>query len=144
MQERMPLDDFEYLSPEEIDHHQKKMEQIYLNGSNDEYSENSKIGFIFVSKIEFSEKTQKILSSYPLVPDHLVVEEDMLSQNQKNTWVQLIGANYSSTSMKKMVNSYATKEEYTSHYRMLAFLVSKGIYKLMNLMKCLNSFYYRC
>ena len=95
---------------------------------NDEYSTNSKIGFIFVSKIEFTQEAQQKLLSYPLVPDHLVVEEDMLSQNQKTMWVKLIGRDYSSTTVKKMVNSYATKEEYTSHYRMLAFLVSLGIF----------------
>ena len=131
MQERMPLDDFQYLNPEEIDDHRKKMNRIYLNSKDDEYSENSKTGFIFVAKIEFPEETQKKLLSYPLVPDHMVIEEDMLSQNQKNTWVRLIGGNYSSTTMKKMVNSFETKEEYTSHYKMLAFLASKGIYKLI-------------
>ena len=135
MQERMPLDDFEYLSPAEIKLHQEKMDKIYQNGRDEGYSKNSKIGFIFVTKMEFTHETQKLLLSYPLVPDHLVVEEDMLSQNQKTMFVKLIGNDYSST-VKKMVNSYATKEEYTSHYRLLTFLVSLGIYSLIHL--CYN------
>ena len=131
MQTPMPLDDFQYMSLAEIILHQKKFDNIHQNGTDDEYSKNSKTGFIFVSKLEFTEETQKILLSYPLVPDHMVVEEDMLNQNQKELYVKLLGNNYSSTTVKKMVNSYATKEEYTSHYLLLSFLASLGIFKLI-------------
>ena len=51
----------------------------------------------------------------------------MLSEGQKKTWSKLFKQAYSSCNHKKMVNSFATKKEYTSHFRMLIFLSQMGV-----------------
>ena len=51
----------------------------------------------------------------------------MLSPAQLETWSLLFGTKYSGKTYKKMVNSFATKLEYTVHYRNLAFYCSLGV-----------------
>ena len=76
--------------------------------------------------MEFPEKVQKKLISYPIVPETMVIEQEMISQGQHETWKQLFGKEYSN-GHKKMVNCFQTKEGYTSHYQTLAFLSALGV-----------------
>ena len=76
--------------------------------------------------MKFSEKVQKKLLSYPIVPESLVIESEMLSQGQLETWRRLFGKDYSN-SHKKMVACFQTKEAYTSHYQTLAFFSVLGV-----------------
>ena len=55
------------------------------------------------------------------------IQEEMLSPAQLETWSILFGTKYSGKTYKKMVNSFATKLEYTVHYRNLAFYCSLGV-----------------
>ena len=55
------------------------------------------------------------------------IQEEMLSPAQLETWSLLFGTKYSGKTYKKMVNSFATKLEYTVHYRNLAFYCSLGV-----------------
>ena len=84
-------------------------------------------GYIFVAKLEFPIEVQKKLLSYPLVPEQMLVEEDMLSKSQLDTYETLFGTKYTNKSNKKMVNSFEDKMEYTVHYRNLAFYCSLGV-----------------
>ena len=56
----------------------------------------------------------------------MVIEEEMLSDQQKSVWKRLFKGEYK-CSHKKMVNSFATKQNYVSHYRLLAFYSSLGV-----------------
>ena len=91
------------------------------------YSEASNQGFIFTAQLDFPKKVQKKLLSYPLVPEALLVEEEMLSKGQKATWKALFSKKYSNGGHKKMINSFKTKKNYTSHYQLLSYLSSLGV-----------------
>ena len=128
MTEKMPLNNFNALNTEELEKHQHNFVNIRNKLPVEKYyPQQSGIGFIFCTQLKFSEEVQKILLSYPLVPEQLVVEEEMLSEGQKQSWDKLFHQPYSSCNHKKMVNSFATKKEYTSHYRMLIFLSQLGV-----------------
>ena len=128
MTQKMPLNDFIALDPVEIKNHQDCFDKI-RNKKDVEplYPQESSTGYIFCTQLRFSEEVQKKLLSYPLVPEQLIVEENMLSEGQKKTWSKLFKQDYSSCNHKKMVNSFATKKEYTSHFRMLIFLCQMGV-----------------
>jgi hypothetical protein len=126
--EKMPLDNFDCLSDQELTNHQKQFDEIFVGRKWDQYyDEKSEEGYIFVSQLEFTTEAQKKLLSYPQVPEHLIVEEHMISQNQKKMWETLFSEPYNSSSHKKMINSYKIKEDYTSHYRLLLFYAEQGV-----------------
>lgn len=118
MRKLLPLKDFEDMEEDELLLHQRKFDQILQKPSQSQYDKNSSTGYIFVADLEFSKKVQKKLLSYPLIPQGMVVEEDMLSDQQKNIWETLFAhKRYTSSMRKKLVNSFHEKKEYTSHYR---------------------------
>jgi hypothetical protein len=128
MTKSMPLKDFQDVEEDELKEHQRKFDQILQKPSQSQYDKNSSIGYIFVADLEFSKKAQQKLLSFPLIPQQLVVEEDMLSEQQKKIWNTLFtNKRYTSSMRKKMVNSFFKKEEYTSHYRNLAFYCKLGV-----------------
>lgn len=127
MRNKLPLDTFEDLSQKEIEAHQDKFDTIKRTQTSAIiYPEDSEQGFIFCARLKFSEKVQKKLLSYPIVPESLVIESEMLSQGQLETWRRLFGKDYSN-SHKKMVACFLTKEAYTSHYQTLAFFSVLGV-----------------
>ena len=128
MTQSMPLDNFTRMADDELNKHQllmgrttRKMKIV------SDYRKESNEGFIFVSRLEFSKKAQKKLLAYPCVPEKLVVDEDMLSKGQRAVWKKLFSSDYSSSTSKKMVGSFSAKQNYTSHYRLLAFYASLGV-----------------
>lgn len=128
MTANLPLDSFENLASHEIAEQQLTYDKILIIGDDDIHiQQDSDEGFIFVAKLEFPAEAQKKLQSYPLLPEQMVVEEDMLSNNQLETWNRLFGSKYSGKTYKKMVNSFATKLEYTVHYKNLGFYCSLGV-----------------
>jgi len=128
MTEAMPLKDFEDMQEEELKEHQRKFDRILQKPSQSQYGKNGPVGYIFVADLEFSKKTQKKLLSFPLIPQQLVVEEDMLSEQQKKIWEALFShKRYTSSMRKKMVNSFHKKKAYTSHFRNLAFYCKLGV-----------------
>ena len=128
MTQKMPLNNFIALDQEDIKRHQDCFDNIRNKKDGESlYPQASSKGYIFCTQLKFSEEVQKKLLSYPLVPEQLIVEENMLSEGQKKTWSKLFQQDYSSCNHKKMVNSFATKKEYTSHYRMLIFLRQMGV-----------------
>lgn len=128
MVEEMPLDKFRDMKPTELEPHQEIFNLITQHGDDTKfYPENSKEGYIFCAKLEFSDEVQAKLLSYPLAPEALIVEEDMISEGQRKTWNHLFGKAYFSTNHKKMVNCFKEKKCYTSHYKLLAFLAKLGV-----------------
>ena len=128
MTQKMPLDNFEDLTAEELQKHQRKFDIVC--GSNDyktEFKENEEEGYIYVADLEFPLQVQKKMLSFPQVPEQMVIEREMISSKQRKTWYKLFKKEYTSTSQKKMVNSFSNKKEYTSHFRLLAFYSSLGV-----------------
>ena len=124
MTHKMPLDSFRTVEQSELDTHQTYFDS---NKTQKMYSEASNQGFIFTAQLDFPKKVQKKLLSYPLVPEALLVEEEMLSKGQKATWKALFSKKYSNGGHKKMINSFKTKKNYTSHYQLLSYLSSLGV-----------------
>ena len=128
MTQKMPLDNFADLSTEELRYHQKKFNKVWGNSSYKTwFKENSEEGYIYVADLEFPEEVQKKMLSFPQVPEQMVIESEMISSKQRKTWSKLFKKEYTSSSQRKMVNSFAAKKEYTSHYRLLAFYSSLGV-----------------
>ena len=124
MTHKMPIDSFRNMDEEELTAHQSFFDS---NLTQENYDEKSDEGFIFCAQLDFPKKVQRKLLSYPLVPEALLVEEDMLSKGQKSTWKALFSRNYSNGGHKKMINSFRTKKNYTSHYQLLSYLASLGV-----------------
>ena len=125
---RMPLDRFETIKKEDLDIHQRKFDQITKNlSSKGHYKEDSETGYIFCADLEFPKAAQKKLLAFPLAPEGMIVEEDLLSEGQKDTWNDLFKRPYYTSNHMKMVNSFSKKKLYTSHYQYLKFLASMGV-----------------
>ena len=125
---KMPLDQFETVTGGEI----KKFQQYYDHLSNQNNvpsfsDDESTTGFIFCAELAFPKKAQKRLLSFPLAPEALIVDEEMLSKGQRETWKKLFNQPYYSTNHKKMVNCFAEKKEYVAHYQYLTFLSKLGV-----------------
>ena len=127
MTRSMPLDQFKPLTTEELQDHQVLFDKTYQERKVvQQYKDDSEEGYIFVACIRFPKRVQRKLLSFPLVPEQMVIEEEMLSDHQKFVWKKLFKGEYKS-SHKKMVNSFATKQNYVGHYRLLAFYSSLGV-----------------
>ena len=127
MRNKLPLDGFENIEEKELERHQERFDTIRKTKTSETiYPEDSEEGYIFCVRMDFPEKVQKKLISYPIVPETMVIEQEMISQGQHETWKQLFGKEYSN-GHKKMVNCFQTKEGYTSHYQTLAFLSVMGV-----------------
>ena len=114
---KMPLDQFEKVTEGEIKQFQNYYDHLSKQDSVPRFSDDeSTTGFIFCAQLKFSKKAQKRLLSFPLAPEALIVDEEMLSKGQRETWKKLFNQPYCSSNHKKMVNCFQTKEEYTSHY----------------------------
>ena len=124
MTHKMPMDSFRNMNENELKAHQTFFDS---NQTQENYNEESDEGFIFCAQLDFPKKVQKKLLSYPLVPEALLVEENMLSEGQKATWRALFSRNYSNGGHKKMINSFMRKQNYTSHYQLLSYLSSLGV-----------------
>ena len=124
MTHKMPVDSFRNMDQTELDKHQTFFD---MNITKKKYQDTDHEGFIFCCQLDFPKKVQKRLLSYPLVPEALLVEEDMLSKGQKATWKALFSKNYGNGGHKKMINSFKRKQNYTSHYQLLSFLSSMGV-----------------
>ena len=124
MTHKMPLDSFRNMDQAELRKHQVFFD---MKLTDKKYKDTNNEGFIFCCRLGFPKRVQKKLLSYPLVPEALLVEEDMLSEGQNATWKALFSKSYSNGGHKKMVNSFKTKQNYTSHYMLLSFLSSMGV-----------------
>ena len=125
---RLPLNKFEVISERGLAKHQLKFDQMTKNLSADgHYREDSETGYIFCADLEFPVAAQKRLLTFPLAPEGMIVDEDLLSQGQKEIWSSLYKSPYYTTTHRKMVNSFSKKKGYTSHYQYLKFLASLGV-----------------
>ena len=125
---RLPLDKFELIRKEDLGKHQLKFDQMRKNLSTEgHYSEDSETGYIFCADLEFPEAAQEKLLAFPLAPEGMIVEEEVLSEGQKETWNSIFKRPYYTTTHKKMVNSFSRKKAYTSHYQYLKFLAALGV-----------------
>ena len=125
---KMPLDQFERVDDEEIQQFQNYYEQLSLQEEIPRFTaDEATTGFIFCAELKFSKVAQKRLLSFPLAPEALIVDEEMMSKGQRETWKKLFNQPYYSTNHKKMVNCFSEKKEYVAHYQYLTFLAKLGV-----------------
>ena len=128
MVHKMPLDQFEKVDVGEINRFQKYYDKLSTQQKIPRFTDDdSSTGFIFCAELKFSKEAQKRLLSFPLAPEALIVDEEMLSKGQRETWKKLFNQPYYSTNHKKMVNCFAEKKEYVAHYQYLTFLSKLGV-----------------
>ncbi len=107
MSQLLPLKNFKWISPDQID---------ILNVPKD-----SRIGYILEVDLEYPEKLHDAHNLYPLAPEHVQVTDDMLSPFQRKHFPSIRGA------VQKLVPNLHDKEKYVIHYQNLQLYVSLGM-----------------
>jgi len=110
MSNPLPIGEFQFLSQTEID-------AFDLSS----IPPDAEIGYIIECDLEYPDHLHQSHSDYPLAPEHLTVDADMLSPFTK----QCISENWKSS--KKLVPNLLNKSHYVAHYRNLQFYVDHGL-----------------
>ena len=95
------------------------------------YDEESKKGLILEVDLEYPEKLHKKQKDYPLAPEKLEIEEEMLldcCKDIKEKYGIKVGG------VRKLVTNLRDKKEYVMYYRSLQLYMSKG----MRLKRCIE------
>jgi len=110
MSNPLPIGNFQFLSQHEIDN----FDLLSI-------SSNSKTGFIIECNISYPEHLHPLHSDYPLAPEHLTVDAEMLSPFAS----QFADKNWKSS--KKLIPNLLDKTKYVTYYRNLQFYVNHGL-----------------
>jgi len=78
-------------------------------------------GYVIECDLEYPDHLHSLHSDYPLAPEHVTVDADMLSPFAK----QYIGERWKPS--KKLIPNLSDKTNYVSHYRNLQFYVNHGL-----------------
>ena len=109
----LPYEGFKWLTTEEI-----KVFDL------DMISENSKIGYIFGVDLEYCNELHDIHNDYPLCPEHISVNHEMLSNYCKNIVDRY---NIKVGGVKKLITNLYDKIRYPFHYKNLKYYLSLGM-----------------
>ena len=80
-------------------------------------------GFVLEVDLEYQEDLHHAHNSYPLAPEHMVVQKKWMSEYQHN----LLGVGVASTEVEKLVPNLRNKDRYVLHYRNLQLYTSLGL-----------------
>ena len=119
----LPNKGFKWLSKGEI----KKFDLSIIN-------ENSKIGYILEVDLEYCEELHNIHSDYPLCPEHISVNYEMLSNYCKNIVDKF---NIKVGNVKNLIPNLHDKIKYIVYYRNLQYYLKLGI-KLIKIHRILS------
>ena len=109
----LPNKGFKWLSKGET----KKFDLSIIN-------ENIKIGYILEVDLEYCEELHNIHSDYPLCPEHISVNYEMLSNYCKNIVDKF---NIKVGNVKNLIPNLHDKIKYIVHYRNLQYYLKLGI-----------------
>ena len=102
MSDSLPTSGFKWIDPKEFD----------LN----EYTSNNSKGCVLEVDLEYSKELWKLHNDYPLAPDKIEIEREMLSDYQlKITHLY----NIAIRNIKKLVAKFFDREKYVLHYENL-------------------------
>ena len=119
----LPYGGFKWLSKEEI-------KGFDLNSIH----ENSKIGYILEVDLKFCKELHDVHNGYPLCPEHISVNYEMLSKYCKNIVDRY---NIKVGGVKKLIPYLCDKFKYPVHYKNLKYCLSLGI-KLIKIHRILR------
>ena len=86
--------------------------------------EDARCGWILEVDLEYPEELHKEHSAYPLAPEKIAVEEEWLSEYQKNLMRRL---DLTHSRDKKLLLTLRDKDNYVPHYRNLQFYLKHGM-----------------
>ena len=119
----LPHSSFKFLSKEEVN-----------NSNLDSIVENSLIGYILEADLESCKELHDLHSDYPLCPEKIEVNYDMLSKYYKDIadWYDIkVGG------VKKLIPNLGDKIKYVAHYKNLQYYLSLGM-KLVKIHRILK------
>ena len=111
MSQPLPTGKFRWLTREEIDC------MDFTNLPHD-----AKRGYVLEVRLEYPEHLHDAHSDYPLAPEHLVIQPDMLSPFQTENFPE-----GQKKPTKKLSPNLYDKEHYVVHYRNLQFYLEQGL-----------------
>ena len=109
----LPVGDFRFLTDEEI-----RTFDVHSVPAD------SSTGFILEINLRYPESLHDLHNAYPLAPDHLKIEEDMLSPTLRDI---LSATDMRHTTSTKLVSDLRDKTHYVTHYRCLQFYLAHGL-----------------
>lgn len=113
MSQYLPTGNFKWLS-------QKKIDGLNL----DKYEKESKKGLILEVDLEYPEQLHDLHNSYPLAPEQIKVQKNMLSNYCKQIAEKY---NISTGLATKLIPTLNKKERYVLHYRNLQLYIDLGL-----------------
>ena len=119
----LPYGGFKFLNEEEIN-------EFNIHS----IKENSKIGYILQVDLEYCKELHETHNDYPLCPEHISVNYEMLSNYCKNIADKL---NIKVGGVKKLIPNLYDKIRYHVHYRNLQYYLKLGI-KLIKIHRTLS------
>ena len=94
-----------------------------LSASIGDHPADSPEGYIVEVDMGYPEELQKAHNAYPLAPERMVVQKELISEYQHD----LLGVWVAPTEVEKLVPNLRNKERYVLHYRNLQLYLSLGI-----------------
>jgi len=86
--------------------------------------DNSPVGYFIECDLHYPPHLHDLHNAYPLVPEHVKIEESMLSDTLR---FMLDETNTRHTSSTKLVTNLRDKTHYVTHYRCLQFYLTYGL-----------------
>jgi len=109
----LPVGDFRFLSQAETD-------SFDVNSISDD----APVGYVLEVDLDYPQHLHSDHAAYPLCPEHLTVEADMLSPTLEQMYDH-VGATH--TPSTKLISNVKDKRFYVTHYRCLKFYLSQGM-----------------
>ena len=103
----------------------------------DNYKETDKTGYILEVDLEYPKKLHDAHSDYPLLPERMSVNKNMISPYMNDVAIGYTGKDFKSEKNEKLILNLYDKEDYVIHISMLKFVKAMGI-KIKKLRELLN------
>ena len=110
MSQSLPTGNFKFLDP--------------INFDINKINENGKYGYMLEVDLEYPHELHDSHSDYPLAPERLLVDNNMLSQYSKEIKNKLDMGN---SKVEKLVANLFGKKNYVVHFRNLKFYLAQGL-----------------
>ena len=115
MCKKLPYDNFKW-------HYNKIDEQKILN-----YTDYDEIGYIMEVDLEYPKEIHDLHKDYPLAPEIMNIDENMLSQVQKDIHKYYYGKEATDEKTNKLVLNVMDKNKYVLHISALKFYLQHGL-----------------